>query len=295
MSLYRGMAIASVCLILLPSAIAKASPNRILLSQQQIGSNWQERPDFGKYFQKAGVKGTFLLYDIKQNKYLVYNPQRAISPFIPASTYKIFNSLVALETSVVRDENEVIKWDGVKRDILAWNKDQTMRTAIKDSIVWFYQKLARRIGQQRMQHYINLANYGNRDISGGIDRFWLEGGLRITPKEQIDFLVKLYQNKLPFSQRSIEIVKDIIINEKTSDYVLRGKTGWGTAVKPQVGWYVGYLERGSDVYFFAINMDIAKPEDVKARIAITKSILQDLGLIAKTNKSTMRTFPKSRS
>lgn len=279
MNLRFVVAIASAfCLILLPNAIAKASPAKILLAQHQTKAKWQERPDFSKYFQKVGVKGTFLLYDIKQNKYLVYNPQRADSPFVPASTYKIFNSLVALETGVVRDENEVSKWDGVKRDFPQWNRDQTMRTAIKDSVVWFYQELARRIGQQRMQHYINLANYGNRDISGGIDRFWLDGGLRITPKEQIDFLVKLQQNKLPFSQRSIALVKDIIINEKTSDYVLRGKTGW----EKQVGWYVGYLERGSNVYFFAINMDVAKPEDAKARISITKSILQDLGLMAKT-------------
>ncbi len=278
MTLRFVVAIASAfCVILLPDAIAKASPVKILLAQQQTNANWQERPQFGKYFQKEGVKGTFLLYDIKQNGYLVYNSQRAKSPFVPASTFKIFNSLVALETGVVRDENEVIKWDGVKRDFPQWNKDQTMRTAIKDSVVWFYQELARRIGQQRMQRYINIANYGNRDISGGIDHFWLDGGLRITPKEQIDFLVKLQQNKLPFSQRSIKIVKDIIINEKTSDYVLRGKTGW----EKQVGWYVGYLERGSDVYFFATNMDIANPEDAKARIAITKSILQDLGLIGK--------------
>lgn len=275
-------AIAFLSLTLLPSIETKAAPTKILLSQQQTKSTWQERPDFGKYFQKAGVKGTFLLYNLKQNRYFVYNPQRANSQFVPASTYKILNSLIALETGVVRDENEVIKWDGVKREIPAWNKDQTMKTAIKDSVVWFYQELARRIGQQRMQRYINLANYGNRNISGSIDRFWLDGGLRITPKEQIDFLVKLYQNKLPFSQRSIAIIKDIIINEKTSNYVLRGKTGWGTAVNPQVGWYVGYLERDNDVYFFAINMDINKQEDTKARINITKSILQDLALMAKT-------------
>lgn len=278
MTLRFVVAIASAfCFILLPDAIAKASPTKVLLAQQQTKNNWQERPDFGKYFQKAGVKGTFLLYDIKKNKYLVYNSQRANSRFVPASTFKILNSLIALETGVVQDENEVIKWDGIKRDFPQWNKDQTMRTAIKDSVVWFYQELARRIGQQRMQRYINLANYGNRDISGGIDRFWLDGGLRITPKEQIDFLVKLYQKNLPFSQRSIAIVKDIIINEKTSDYVLRGKTGW----EGQVGWYVGYLERSNDVYFFAINMDIVEPNNTKARISITKSILQDLGLIGK--------------
>jgi beta-lactamase class D len=250
-----------------------------LKSKIQNSTNWQERPDFGKYFQQAGVKGTFLLYDLKQDRYLVYNPQRANTSFIPASTFKIFNSLVALETGVIKDENEVIKWDGVKRKFPEWNKDQTMRSAIAGSVIWFYQELARRIGQEQMQHYINLANYGNRDISGGIDQFWLTGGLRISPKQQIDLLVKLYQNQLPFSQQTMAIVKDIIINEKTNDYTLRGKTGWGWEFTPQVGWYVGYLERGDRVYFFALNVDINKPEDIKARIAITKSILRSMGLL----------------
>jgi beta-lactamase class D len=257
-----------------------ASPVASIPTQHYAKSVWQERPDFGKYFQQANVKGSFVLYDLKQDRYLVYDAKRTNTRFIPASTFKIFNSLVALETGVVKDENETIKWDGVKREFPKWNRDHTMRTAIKDSVVWFYQELARRIGPKRMQHYIDLANYGNRDISGGIDRFWLQGGLRISPREEIDLLVKLYRNELPFSKRTMEIVKDILINEKSNDYVLRGKTGWGTELTPQVGWYVGYLERGGNVpYFFAINLDITKPEDLKARIEITKSILQDLGLI----------------
>ncbi len=275
--------------ILLPLAIAlttsdhaitlKASPIKDISTQQSAKSTWQERPEFGKYFQQAGVKGTFLLYNLKQDRYFVYDAKRANTRFVPASTFKIFNSLVALETGVIRDENEVIKWDGVKREFPEWNQDQTMRTAIKDSVIWFYQELARRIGQEQMQRYINLANYGNQDISGGIDRFWLQGGLRITAPQQIDFLVKLYQNQLPFSQRSMAIVKDILINEKTNNYVLRGKTGWGWEVTPQIGWYVGYLERGDDAYFFALNLDVVKPNDTKARLEITKSILRDMGLI----------------
>jgi len=250
-----------------------------LKSRIQNSRDWQERPDFGKYFQQAGVQGTFLLYDLKQDRYLVYNSQRANTSILPVSTFKIFNSLVALETGVIKDENEVIKWDGTLQKFPEWNKDQTMRSAIAGSVIWFYQELARRIGQERMQRYINLANYGNRDISGGIDQFWLKGGLRISPKQQIDLLVKLYQNKLPFSQRTIATVKDILINEKTNDYVLRGKTGWGWDVTPQIGWYVGYLEQGDRVYFFALNMDINKPEDTKARMAITKNILRSIGLL----------------
>ncbi len=259
----------------LPSVVAKTVANQSLAQQKQ--GNWQERPDFGKYFQQAGVKGTFILYDFKKNKYLVYNPKRANTRYIPASTFKIFNSLVALETGVVKDENEVIKWDGVKREIPQWNQDHTMKTAIKVSAVWFYQELARRIGEKRMQNYINLTNYGNRDIGGEIDKFWLQGDLRISPKEQIDFLVKLHNNNLPFSPRAIAIVKNILIVEKTEDYVLRGKTG----LKSEVGWYVGYLESDRNTYFFATQLDIVKAKDTKARVEITRSILKDMGLLPK--------------
>lgn len=263
---------------LMPFVVATTTYDVASITTYHAKSVWQQR-DFGKYFQQFNVKGTFVLYDLKQDRYLVYNSQRANTRFIPASTFKIFNSLVALETGVIKDENETIKWDGVKRKFPEWNRDQTMRSAIKNSVVWFYQELARRIGQERMQYYINLAGYGNRDISGGIDQFWLQGGLRISPKEQIDLLVGLYRNELPFSQRTMNIVKDILINEKTNDYVLRGKTGWAWDFTPQIGWYVGYLERSNNVYFFALNMDINRPADIKARIAITKSILRDLNLI----------------
>ncbi len=260
-------------------AVADTVTNQNITQQKQ--ANWQEKPDFGKYFQQAGVKGTILIYDLNKNQYFVYNAKRANTPYVPASTFKIFNSLVALETGVVKDENEVIKWDGVKRAIPQWNQDHTMKTAIKVSAVWFYQELARRIGEKRMQNYINLTNYGNKNIGGGIDKFWLEGDLRITPKEQIDFLVKLHNNKLPFSSRAIAIVKNILITEQTKDYVLRAKTGWENSFKPEIGWYVGYLESGGNTYFFATELDIVQAKDTKARIEITRSILKDMGFLPK--------------
>ena len=260
----------------LPSAIGETVANQSITPQKQ--ANWQERPDCGKYFQQADVKGSFLLYNLNKNQYLVYNAKRANTRYIPASTFKIFNSLVALETGVIKDENEVIKWDRAKREIPQWNQNHTMKTAIKVSAVWFYQELARRIGEKRMQNYINLTNYGNRNIGGGIDKFWLQGDLRISPKEQIDFLVKLHTNQLPFSPRAIAIVKNMIIAEKTDNYVLGGKTG----LKSKVGWYVGYVERDHNTYFFATQLDIVKEQDIKARSEITRSILKNMGLLPKT-------------
>ena len=243
---------------------------------------WQEKPNWGSYFQAANVQGCFLLYDLQADAYFSYNSSRVNIGFLPASTYKIFNSLVALETGAVRDESEVLKWDGVPRMVPVWNQDQSMREAIKYSTVWFYQEMARRIGPDQMQHYVNAANYGNRDISGGIDHFWLDGALRITAKEQIDLLVKLHRNQLPFSPRTINIVKDILINEKAEKYVLRAKTGWaglGDNSVPQIGWWVGYVEREGQAYFFAMNIDIKKEEDAAARRTITQNILREMQII----------------
>jgi beta-lactamase class D len=142
--------------------------------------------------------------------------------------------------------------------------------------------MARRIGQGPMQHYVDVANYGNRNIAGGLDHFWLDGMLRITAKDQIDLLVKLYRNQLPFSARAISIVKDILINEKADNYTLRAKTGWvglGDRSVPQIGWWVGYVERGTRAYFFAMNIDIKKDEDAAARMTITRNILHEMKII----------------
>lgn len=242
-------------------------------------AKWEERPGFARYFKEANVEGAFLVYDLQTDKYIAYNSERAKTGYIPASTYKILNSLIALETGVVRDENEVLKWDGLDRGLEEWNQDQNMRTAIQRSTIWFYQEMARRIGEERMQRYVNLAGYGNRSIKGGIDHFWLDGELRITPVEQLEFLVRLHRNQLPFSQRVMNTVKDILVNEKTDKYILRAKTGWAFQFKPQIGWWVGYVEREGRAYFFAINIDIKRSEDSKARIAVARNILREMKII----------------
>ncbi|MCX5732814.1 MAG: class D beta-lactamase [candidate division NC10 bacterium] len=235
--------------------------------------------DLAQAFRAAKVEGIFLLYEPEANVYRGHNLMRADVPFVPASTFKILNSLIALDAGVIRDEAEVIKWDGVQRSIPAWNADQDMRNAMKNSTVWFYQELARRIGRERMQHYVNLAHYGNMDIGGRIDSFWLDGALRITPRQQIDLLVRLQRNALPFSERAQAIVRDILVLETGRDYVLRGKTGWSDSFSPQVGWFVGYLEKAGHPFFFATNIDIVKPEDVSARVAVTRTSLRSLGLL----------------
>ena len=247
----------------------------------QITLNVSTNPiDFGRAFKELGLEGSILIYDSSNNKFYEHNPPRNSRAFFPASTFKIFNTLVALETGVIKDDVTVLTWDGIKREVDAWNRDTNLRQAFKDSTVWFYQVLARKAGYERMQNFINQASYGNRQIGRPekIDRFWLEGPLQITPKQQIEFLQKLHNGKLPFSERSLNLLKDIMIIEKTPNYTLRGKTGWVTTTNPKVGWFVGYLEQNNKVYFFATNIDMDSLKVAASRIEVTRRCLKMLGL-----------------
>ncbi len=211
--------------------------------------------DFARHFRELGFEGSILIYDLNNDRIAQHNPQRNGTAFLPASTFKILNSLIALETGVISDEIAVLTWDGIQRKIPEWNRDLNMREAIQLSAIWFYQVLARRVGHEQMQKWVTQARYGNQKIGGkdDIDKFWLEGELRITPQEQIQFLRRLYNNDLPFSKRSLSIVKDIMLMEQTPDYTIRGKTGWigfVDNVTPKIGWYVGYAGVGQKCLLF---------------------------------------------
>ena len=240
--------------------------------------------DFGRHFQELGIEGSTLIYDSQNDRVFQHNPERNARAFLPASTFKIINSLISLETGVISDEISVLTWDGIQRDIPEWNRDLNMKEAFKVSAVWFYQVLARRVGYEQMQKWVNNVGYGNQKIGSkdDIDKFWLQGELRITPQEQIQFLRRLYNNELPFSKRTVSIVKDIMIMEKTPDYTIRSKTGWagfGDNVIPQIGWIVGYLEKGDNVYFFATNIDIRNNKDSSARMEVTRRCFKDMGVL----------------
>ena len=248
----------------------------------QTQSEIEQTVNFKQHFNNLGINGSIIIYDRNRDSFYQHNPRRNNTAFLPASTYKIPNSLIALETGTIKDDVAVLTWDGIERGvgdslIEEWNQDLNLRLAFKYSAVWFYQVLARKIGHQRMQDYVNRMEYGNLNIGEkeDIDRFWLEGELRITPIGQIDFLRRLYQNDLPFSQSTIDLVKDIAISEQTPDYILRGKTG----ATSKIGWYVGYLEQNDNVYFFATNLDMNSENAIVARKEITRACLQDLGLL----------------
>lgn len=235
-----------------------------------------------KRFAGLDTQGTFVAYNPDAYTITASDKVRSGEARLPASTFKIPNSIIALETGVVGDPDEdVFKWDGVKRSIDAWNKDHTLRSAIAVSAVPVYQEIARRIGAERMQKYVNLLEYGNRDIGGGIDQFWLTGNLRIDPVQQIDFVDRLRRGVLPVSARSQDIVRDILTVTKTDTGLFRYKTGLlGAEIgKPSLGWVVGWAEKGESRTVFAMNMDCKTPEHIPARITVTQNLLADVGAL----------------
>jgi len=259
----------------------------ILMAGPAAASECQEDARMAEAFRQAGARGAFVLLDGRTGGLACHDAARAARGFLPASTYKIPNALIALETGVASVGDFALNWDD-KRDPRqswwppAWAQSHTLATAMSNSVVWFYQELARRIGARRMQDYVDRFRYGNRNISGGIDQFWLSGELRISALEQVDFLRRFYGGQLDASGRSVQVVKDAIVLEASEAYRLSGKTGWarlGEDDPNQVGWFVGYLERGQEVYFFALNMDMRKPEDGAARLALARQILRQRGLM----------------
>jgi beta-lactamase class D len=247
--------------------------------------------DLSPFFKNT--EGAFVLYDLKHDRYIRYNEARCRQRFSPKSTFKIPNSLIGLETGVINDANFLIPWDRQKyppqdnwnqEPFSHWAQDHTLRSAIRYSVVWYYKELAKRVGEYRMQKYVGAFNYGNKNISGGVDNFWLNNSLRISADEQIDFLKAFYTGKLPVLKRSADIVKDILVLEETPAYKLSGKTGGGPiADATYIGWFVGYLETKGNVYFFGTNIEGSNFAEIRdKRVQITKQILIGLGYLPKT-------------
>jgi len=228
---------------------------------------------------QRGTQGTFVLYDQTNHRMLRADSRRSRRLYAPASTFKVLNALIALETGVLKDENQVMPWDGVERQIKSWNQDQTLTTGIQYSALWAFQWIAREVGRERMQHYLNLTGYGNGQIGEAIDQFWLDGSLLISPEQQVNFLRDLYHDRLPFKQRHMATVRRLIVQQQTEDYRISGKTGWGVNTLPETGWFVGYLEKPGGTWFFALNVDIQQDRRGRDRQAITTDILEGLGLV----------------
>jgi beta-lactamase class D len=250
----------------------------ILFPSQVFG--WEEHPRIADLFQKAGVFGTFVLYDVTADTFGGYNQTRAEQRFIPASTFKIPNTLIGLSVGAVAGVDEIIPYKGPAQPFIKeWARDMSLREAIVLSNVPIYQELARRTGLERMQNGVSALDYGNREIGPLVDQFWLVGPLKISALEQTRFLAGLAQEALPFPKSCQKSLRDIIRLERGSNWALYGKTGWQNAPGPGVGWWVGWVEKEERLYAFALNMDIQKPEDAAKRVQLGKAALRALNLL----------------
>lgn len=250
-------------------------------SGSYVGETDEER-DFSAEF--GGYSGAFVLYNAAQKHWLRFQPDECRVRTSPCSTFKVLNSLIALETGVADGPDFSLPWDGTRRSIEAWNHDQTLRSAFAGSCVWYYQALAARIGLERYQEIMPKVGYGNGDLSGGITQFWLQSSLNISPDEQVDFLRRLHGRKLPFAAWNVDTVLDIMTLSKTGPAIFRGKTGSAFDARknvPTLGWFVGSVSAPSGDCYFATRITGGEdPSGITAR-KITESILATLKMLPK--------------
>jgi beta-lactamase class D len=233
----------------------------------------------------AGRNGSLVVIDCSSGATNTYELQIVAVRIVPCSTFKIWNALIGLETGIVSSsEQPFYKWDGPKRSIVAWNKDLTLKEAFQTSCVPAFQSLARQIGPERMQAWVDKIEYGDRDTSGGIDVFWLPAKGRkpilISPIEQAQLLSKLVMGKLPFSKTSLAVLKDLMMVRRTDKGTLFGKTGSGTDDRGTyvLGWFVGYVENGGKTHAFAC---AAQGENIMSKDAreIVEAVMESRGLL----------------
>lgn len=256
-----------------------------------IKSNVDEvlvRQDFKKYFDDCNVDGAIVIYDNKIHKWILSDTVATRKETLPASTFKIINMLIALETKTILSENDIVKWPG-STDTIKYDyrpniyHDISVKEAFEVSAGWAFIELAKKIGKDNYKKYLKLCHYGNLDLSQTDPDFWNFGAFGISPVNQVEFLKNFYDEKLPFSKRNIDIVKKVMITEQNQEYTIHAKTGWTRDNGINTGWWVGYLENKNGTYFFATRLLQDRKQNSASfgncRKEITKSVFRDLNVI----------------
>jgi beta-lactamase class D len=258
-----------------------ASPLLLLFaSLSASATDTLSRPQWQRHFDAHGVRGSFVLLEPAGDRFLAFNEARARQRFLPASTFKIPHAVIALETGAIADEREVFRWDGKPKLRRAWERDQTLMSGMRESTVWMFQEVARRIGKAHMREWLERLDYGNHDVGGGIDLFWLQGSLRASAFEQAVFLHRLAEGRLPATQRAQRLVREALVVEKARDYTLHAKTGTTGHAKEPVAWWVGWIERKGRVSAcFAMNYTPSARTPYAARFSIGRAILEEAGAL----------------
>lgn len=263
----RRLSIALSVLVLLVTALSCSKEPRL-----------EGRQNFGRFFAQYGVTGSFVLFDPRRESLVVYNDEMAERNFPPCSTFKIVNSLLALDSGAVSGPDQVFRWDGKDRGDPAWNRDLTMKDAFRSSAVWVFQQIADGMGRESIRTRLSQMNYGNAETSGPAP-FWINGDLRISALGQVDFLRRLSAGELVFSDKAQKAVKDMMVLENdVNGRILRGKTGMTEKNGLRLGWFVGWVEKDGKNYPFALNIlsDHPRADFMEARQAIVREILKTL-------------------
>jgi beta-lactamase class D len=249
--------------------------------------------DMKQFFETCKVNGSITLHHLETGLWIFSDSTDALMSSLPASTFKIFNSALALELNAVKNENEVFEWDGYEniffgQRIDSWNEDIHMKRAFQVSAVWFYKKLAQQIGREEYRYWLDRIGYGNGNLEETGADFWNFGGFGISPKNQVRFLKALYKEELPFSADIHQTVKKLMIDEESESYKISGKTGWTKTDERDIGWWIGFVEKKEDTWLFAtrISKDITSdnPDFSACRKSITESIFRDLEILPDTTR-----------
>ncbi|MCH5719771.1 penicillin-binding transpeptidase domain-containing protein [Niabella hibiscisoli] len=250
--------------------------------------NYIVRPDFKCYFYQCQVDGSLVIFDHTKQQWIVSDTSSVHTRNLPASTFKIINLLIFLETKTIPDENYVVKWPGATDTVKYGYRpdiyhDISVKNAFELSAGWAFIELAKKINRNVYKDYLVRCGYGNADVSFAEADFWNFGPLGISPVEQIRLLKNLYDGKLPFSKKNMDIVKRVMITEQNRLHTIHSKTGWTMADGINTGWWVGYLEKKGNAYFFATrllqNRSNNRADFSRCRKDITRSALKDLRIL----------------
>ncbi|MFC4874822.1 penicillin-binding transpeptidase domain-containing protein [Negadavirga shengliensis] len=246
------------------------------------------RDDFKKYFDNCGLDGAVAIYDLKLQQWIVSDTAEIKTETLPASTFKIINLLIALETRTITDEKEIVNWVGGTDTVKYGYRPEiyhhmSVKEAFELSAGWVFVELAKKIGKDKYKEFLTKCRYGNNNLTQKDADFWNFGEFAISPKNQVEFLHALYEETLPFSKRNMDIVKNVMITEQTEDYTISAKTGWTRENNINTGWWTGYIETKNGTYIFATRLlqdrKLYRPDFGSCRKEITKKIFKDLGII----------------
>ena len=269
----------AVLLLLICTMVYCLSPLLTVYASQDASYNFQsqnvEAMDLSSYFK--GTDGTFVLYDTVSDQYQIYNQELSTKRISPDSTFKIYSGLFALEEDIIHYDASGQKWDGTTYSFDTWNKDQTLATAMQNSVNWYFQNLDIQLGYQKLYSYYKKISYGNCNLTAGINYYWAESSLKISPVEQVMLLSNLLENKWAFEEENVQAIKNSLFISDTAIGRLYGKTGTGVVNgQSSNGWFIGFLERGERVYCFATNLQNADNATGSNASEITVEILNSI-------------------